>query len=311
MTPSPLAVAPAGPAEPDSPATGEFSLVFLPDTQIYSAEYPELFTSQTQWIVNNRARFNIQAVLHVGDVVDANEPRQWANADAAMRLLDAAEIPYLLAIGNHDYDTIGDAGRQTTGFNAMFPPARYSAHAWWQGGFCEAGHSENAYGRLTIAGQDYLFLSLEFGPRPEVVAWANDVLARYADHWAGLITHSFLYIDGTRVSPGDAHNPKIYPLGATAHDGEDLWRELVSRHANLHWVQSGHHVGGFAAYRADAGCGGTLVHQVFANWQTHTRGGDGWLRLVTLGHGRARVQTYSPALGQAALEPEHRFTVTL
>ncbi|MCC7359878.1 MAG: metallophosphoesterase [Anaerolineales bacterium] len=306
-----MTTAPARPAELDPPAAGEFSLVFLPDTQIYSANYPALFTAQTQWIADNQARYNIQAVLHVGDVVDGNDPRQWANADAAIRILDAVEIPYLIAIGNHDYDSIGDAERRVTGFNATFPPARYTAHAWWRGGFYEAGHSENAYCRLTIAGAEYLLLSLEFGPRPAVVAWANAVLERCHDHWAVLCTHSFLYDDGARVGPGAAHNPKIYPLGATAADGEDLWRQLVSRHANLHWVQSGHHIGGCTAYRADAGRDGTIVHQVFANWQLHTRGGDGRLRLVTLGSGKARVQTYSPALGQAAVEPQDKFTVTL
>ena len=286
-------------------------MVFLPDTQYYARHYPELFMGQTQWVADNRARYNIQAVLHEGDVVDGNDAQQWANAEAAISLLDAAEIPYLIAIGNHDYDTFSDADRRTTAFNATFSPARYTAHAWWQGGFYEAGHTENAYCRLTIGGRAYLLLSLEFGPRQTVIDWANDVLTRYRDHWAVLLTHSFQYSDGTRVGPGDAHNPKIYPLGATAHDGEELWTKLVSRHDNLHWVQSGHHVGGFAAYRCDASRGGTAVHQVFANWQTHTQGGDGWLRLVTLGSSRARVQSFSPALGQVNAAADHKFTVTL
>ena len=48
----------------DLPEAGEFSVVFLPDTQYYSARYPELFRGQTRWIADNRMRFNIQAVLH-------------------------------------------------------------------------------------------------------------------------------------------------------------------------------------------------------------------------------------------------------
>ncbi|MEP7359245.1 MAG: metallophosphoesterase [Anaerolineales bacterium] len=295
----------------DLPEAGEFSIVFLPDTQFYSAHSPDVFLGQTRWIADNRARLNIQAVLHEGDSVDGNLAEQWANAEAAIDILDAAEIPYLIAIGNHDYDTFSDAERRTTAFNAAFPPERYTAHAWWRGGFYEAGHTENAYCLLTIEGAEYLLLNLEFGPRQAVIDWAHDILARYPDRWAVLVTHSYLYIDGTRVGPGDKHNPKIYPLGASANDGEDLWAKLVSLHDNLHWVQSGHHIGGHAAHRKDEGRGGTAVAQVFANWQDAANGGDGWLRLVTFGSGRARVQTFSPALGVVNAEAENKFVITL
>ncbi len=295
----------------DTPAAGEFSIVFLPDTQYYSAHYPETFKAQTQWIADNQVRYNIRAVLHEGDAVDGNEADQWANADAAISILDAAEIPYLIAIGNHDYDTFSDADRRATAYNAAFSPARYAAHAWWQGGFYEAGHTENAYCLLTSGDVDYLFLSLEFGPRQTVIDWANDLLRRYGDHWVILLTHSYLYIDGTRVSAGHEHNPKLYPLGASANDGEDLWAKLVSQHDNIHWVQSGHHIGGNAAYRRDKSRGGTAVHQVFANWQDVAQGGDGWLRLVTFGSNQARVQTFSPTLGLVNAEAGHKFAVTL
>jgi hypothetical protein len=295
----------------DLPLPGEHSLVFLPDTQIYSAQYPEHFLAQMRWVVAQRERFNIQAVLHVGDVVDDHLPEQWAAADAAVRVLEAAGVPYLLAIGNHDYETIGDADRRATGFNATFPPSRYQAQAWWRGGFYEDGHSENAYYRFTLGDTPALALSLEFGPRQAVIDWANDILDQHANHWAVLITHSYLYIDGTRVSPGDAHNPKIYPLGATANDGDDLWAKLVSRHANLHWVQNGHHVDGNVAYRADPGQAGNTVHQVFANWQESPNGGDGWMQLVTLSKQYARVQTFSPTLGLVNRAPGYTFTVEL
>src|SRR5689334_20898930 len=133
----------AGDLALDPPAAGEFSFVFLPDTQYYCCHYPALFRAQTQWIADQRARYHIAAVLHEGDIVDGNGARQWANADAAIRTLEAAEIPYVITIGNHDYDTIADGERRATGFNGTFPPERYTAQAGWQGAFFEAGHSEN------------------------------------------------------------------------------------------------------------------------------------------------------------------------
>jgi hypothetical protein len=295
----------------DPPAPGEFSIACLPDTQMYSQNGPERFLAQTQWIVAQRERYNIQAVLHEGDVVNRNQPEQWANAQAALRLLDAAEIPYLIAIGNHDYDVKADANRLATAFNGLFPPSRYTAHAWWQGDFFEPGRTDNAYCRLTLNGANYLLLNLEFGPRQAVIDWAHIVLDRFADHRAIVVTHSYLYIDGTHVSPGDEHNPKKYPLGATANDGRDLWLKLVSQHDNVRWVQCGHHVGGNVAYRRDETAGGASVHQLFANWQEGPNDGDGWMQLVTFGPHQARVQTFSPTLGQANTEPECKFSAPL
>src|SRR5918911_208090 len=69
----------------------DFSVVVLPDTQYYSESYPQIFNAQTQWIVDNRANYNIQFVLSEGDIVNvADQPVQWQNADAAIKLLDNA-----------------------------------------------------------------------------------------------------------------------------------------------------------------------------------------------------------------------------
>jgi hypothetical protein len=42
----------------------------LPDTQYYSQKYPEIFTQQTQWIVDNAKTQNIVFVSQEGDLVD-------------------------------------------------------------------------------------------------------------------------------------------------------------------------------------------------------------------------------------------------
>ena len=36
-----------------------FSVIVLPDTQLYSANYPNIFCGQTGWIVANQKRLNI------------------------------------------------------------------------------------------------------------------------------------------------------------------------------------------------------------------------------------------------------------
>ena len=81
-----------------------FTVVMLPDTQMYSWKDPSVFRAQTQWIVDNRVKENIVFVTHVGDIVDhGNRESEWVHADTAMDILDGL-LPYSVAIGNHDYD---------------------------------------------------------------------------------------------------------------------------------------------------------------------------------------------------------------
>src|SRR6266536_961699 len=94
-----------------------FTIVLLPDTQYYSEYYPLTYTSQTQWIVNNKASRNIVFVLHEGDVTDVNADFEWQNANASMSLLDGI-VPYALVPGNHD--------QPTNKYNQIFPPSRYA-----------------------------------------------------------------------------------------------------------------------------------------------------------------------------------------
>ena len=97
----------------------DFSVVVLPDTQFYAQSYPQIFNQQTQWIVNNQANYNIQFVLGEGDVVNtAEQAVQWQSADAAVKLLDNANIPYVMAIGNHDYGNEDPSTRDSSAFNS-------------------------------------------------------------------------------------------------------------------------------------------------------------------------------------------------
>jgi len=107
-------------------SSGEFTVVTLPDTQNYSQYYPQILTSQTQWIAANAKALNIQFVLGLGDIVNnGSDTTQYANADASYRVLDNAKIPYLAAIGNHDYKSATPMTRDATVFNSYFGPSRY------------------------------------------------------------------------------------------------------------------------------------------------------------------------------------------
>src|SRR4051812_17033684 len=133
----------------------DFSVIVMPDTQNYSQYYPQIFAAQTQWIVAQRDALNIQLVIGVGDIVnDGSSDAQWQNADAAVKTLDQAGIPYVMAIGNHDYDLQRPQDRKATNFNRYFGPQRYSGAPWYHAeNNYPAGSNENFFATLSMGGK--------------------------------------------------------------------------------------------------------------------------------------------------------------
>ncbi len=286
----------------------DFSVVVLPDTQFYSESHPAIFNAQTQWIVTNSAKYNIPFVLGEGDIVNvADQPAQWQNADAAVKLLDSAKMPYVLPLGNHDYDDFNPSARGTTAFNTYFGPSRYAQYSWYKGGF-PSGTNDNFYAVFTVNGKQYLILALEFLPRPDSLDWAKTVLDANPDKEIIVVTHSFLFVDSTRADQCNNNDN-----GSDGNNqGEDVWQNLLINYPNLSLVLNGHFTAGTASRRADIGINKNLVNEIFANYQSLTNGGDGWMRILTFrpNLNRIDVVTYSPYLNQYKTDSNNQFSVT-
>ena len=285
----------------------DFSIILLPDTQNEAQYYPQVLNSQTQWIAANQANLNIQAVLGLGDIVnDGAELDEQQNADAAIKILDNAGVPYFLAIGNHDYDAAntGAATRDADGFNRWFGPARYAGKSYYQGNF-PTGSNENFYGVLKINGQRYLILVLEYVPRTASLNWAKSIVQANSDKEVIVVTHTFLYYDGTRTDACDTQDL------TRDNDGEETWGAFASLYPNIIMVVNGHLTAKVAARRADLGVNGNLVNQMFSNYQTYPNGGNGWLRILTFhpGSNTISVQTYSPYLNAYKTDGDNQFTI--
>jgi hypothetical protein len=145
---------------------GSTSLAVLPDTERYSDDYPQYFQAQTRWIAENYKRRNIAHVMHLGDITQHNAAPEWDLAKRCFGMLDG-RVPYLLVPGNHDYSE----GRKTL-LNEYFPVADIQKWPTF-GGVYQQGRLENSYHLLRIGQRDWIALGLEFGPRDEVVEWAN------------------------------------------------------------------------------------------------------------------------------------------
>ena len=292
----------------------EFSIILLPDTQNYSTSRPEIFASQTRWIVDNRDDLNIAFVLHEGDFTNHNSIAEWSNADACMSILDG-HVPYVLAVGNHDTGTAGTANvRDVSLFNQYFPVSRFESLPQF-GGVYEPGHMENSYHYFTAGGIDWLVFALEFGPRNEVLDWANQVVTNHPHRRVIVVTHNYMYSDDTLVGPGDSWNPHNYGLcaGATGpeacNDGEEMWANFVKLHENMSFVFSGHTLNDGTGTLVSTGDHGNKVYQMLANYQFEANGGNGYLRVVTFcpDQQEITVQTYSPYLDRYRTEPDQQF----
>jgi hypothetical protein len=213
---------------PPAPAAGSWSLVALPDTQVLVDSYPEIFYSQTAWIAANAERLNIKYVVHEGDITNDSNKDQWEIADHAIRLLDD-RVPYALAIGNHDYS--GD-NRDTSKFDQYFPQSRLAAQPGFIASFEENSAVNGAYG-FTADGQKWLIFVLELGPRDAVLAWVESVLATNPKSRAILVTHAYLFLDGTRfdhTQDNDQYNnPHVYDYvqSGGVNDAQEMWDKLI------------------------------------------------------------------------------------
>ena len=247
------------------------TIVLLPDTQTYAEKFPEIVYAQTDWILKEAS--NIDFVLQQGDLTQNNSDKEWGIIQQAFTKLNG-KVPYILAIGNHD---MGSAPgkfadiRNTELFNQYFPESSMSKLPSFGDTF-EKNKIENAY-YLTKTGKvNWLILTLEFGPRNEVLAWANEILAKYPDRLAIVNTHAYMYSDNTRIGEGDNWRPQAYGVGKdvgdkAVNDGEQIWEKLIRKHANVRFVFSGHILNSGVGTLVSTNDAGLPVYQMLANYQ--------------------------------------------
>lgn len=294
-----------------------FRIVLLPDTQTYSAAYPEIFQAQTQWIAEHAD--SIAFVLQQGDITDRNTEDQWNVAVAAMTRLDGV-VPYVVAVGNHDLGENGHTqDRNSTLFNRFFPYEKYSREPYF-GGAYEPGKMENIWCTFHAGGIDWLVLSLEFGPRDEVLNWAGEVVAAHPHHKVIVNTHAYLYSDDKLMGPGHEWLPQSYGVGSgsvpgAVNNGQEMWDKFVSRYPNIAFVFCGHVLNDGTGCLVSEGVHGNKVCQILANYQGGTigcvNGGNGFLRIVDVdvAQGKVSVRSYSPYTDTYRTEPDQQFVV--
>ena len=272
----------ADPVPPPRVDGGQWSLVVIPDPQSYTQNYgteeaPSFlydgrFDKQTEWIVANRATFNIRFVSDVGDnVQNSGWPMamgEWERAVRALNILHVdrdpnkpAVVPYAVAIGNHDYGTSQPGDPSSTVFEKKLGPGRFrdaqgnvkeALRDWFKGddlGWSYVvdgkevarGSGRNSWQVFSAGGREYLHLCLECAVTDAAIAWAKTVLAAHRGKPTIVTTHAFL--DGGKSGKliGEARRMGRESAGPNrTNSAPEVYDKLMKDEDQVFLVISGH-----------------------------------------------------------------------
>lgn len=248
------------------------------DIQYYTTStYINLYQHSVDWLLQQKSKgTRIQCALHTGDIChQTNALSCWNLFRQAMSTL-SNEIPYYSMIGDHDYmwyDSIHIDERNDTHFNeyVQFPLSMQNVLDQF-----EPGRMENVVIKNTVQGQRLDLLILEFGPRKEVVEWADAYVKEHPDERFIVMTHEYLEKGGDRRVSGLKMVARLQDTTYTTPD--QLWEQLIKCNNNIICVLCGH-VGGLYALTIDTNDFGREVPQIQHNIQSPDYRYDNWLMM--------------------------------
>ncbi len=208
----------------------------------------------------------IPFVAHLGDVVDrADQTQEWEVADAAMRTLDDAALPYSIMSGNHDVRANDEESRDpsTEHYLRYFPTSRGEAQPG-DGGRDACGWHE--WHTFRAEGREFLVISLGWNPSDRAIAWARQVLADHPRLPAILTVHDILNIASDGVT------------AVETNAGLRLWNELIRDNDQIFLTLNGHNHG--SAHLRKTNDFGHSVDQIVWDYQMAYQGGNAYLGLL-------------------------------
>ncbi|MEK7615634.1 MAG: metallophosphoesterase [Patescibacteria group bacterium] len=222
-----------------------YTIVVLPDTQHYvdDAGRAGIFTKQTQWIRDTKAKENIAFVFHVGDIVEnGTNTIEWSRAKKSMGLLDGI-VPYAFSLAAHDW---GISPVNDSLYNKNFPASVFPNLSGVYDK--EPTKTNNTYHTFQVGGTQWLVLALQEHPTDDMLRWGNEVITSHPNHKTIVLNHSYLLASGKR-----------------SLEGENIWNKLVRKHKNIAFTIHGHEWDW--SYLASTGDNGNRIHQIMANFQ--------------------------------------------
>lgn len=261
----------------------EWGLEHVGDTQLYSQATPARFVDQMAYVAAMAKTRKTALMVQVGDWVNReyySQEYQWIGAESAIRGIEQAHIPYLIAWGNHDYSDLRNGRVMLPHY---FPMSRLAASLdgspWRFGG--SHGIADYYY-TGEIAGAKLLVLALGYfsvdSPDDPGVAWAKGVIAAHPDHTVIFAAHNTV------------------GAGTNTWSNKVVATEIVEPHDNVKLVLGGHIAGTGIATNVNAS--GRRAYGVLTDYQSRVYGGQEFMKHVSIDaeNGLIYFNTYSPML---------------
>lgn len=295
----------------------DYTLVMFPDVQTSTHYAPSRYYSQVQWVIDSQSKLNIPMVNYVGDLVDnplgaASTEDEWLSVTNGFDMYKKAGLTWGFCLGNHDYDGSGNVARETTGLDAHIDYNEIYNQKHF-GGYFEEGSLENTYFQFVVDGVKYLYLNLEFGPRDQVIRWANRLIEANQDSRVIIFTHSYLTPASTLTGPDDHYSVDRYGLhnNTNVNNGQKLWDKCFSKHKNVFMVFSGHESDDDVCYQPLIGENGNVVYNFLIDAQgSFSSNGIDMVFMMKINESQKRAYCYwyCPSLGMY-LNTQNQFMI--
>lgn len=225
--------------EPTPFVEGSWTVVVIPDTQNYlvakkrAKNTVHILEGMMDWIVAEREKRNIQVVVHVGDMTNGDNEREWTMIRSVYKKLDNV-VPYVVCEGNHDR-------KHGNLMNDYFKIDDNPLNKETLGGCYEGGKLQNAYYLMEQNKMKYLFLALGENPddRRKNLAWGNQVIKSHPEHRVFLTYHVYMSEASRLLSKDGLPDPT----------GNEAYSRLVMSNPNVEFVTCGH----FGSHRKGTG----------------------------------------------------------
>ena len=221
-----------------NPPAYNFSIMQITDTQTLNSAYlpdnPDLYSLLCNWIVNSSGMYNLQMVVHTGDIINEYwDASQWQDANTGMSILANNGVPYVWCAGNHDQTTddgwsgdpnSGWVGEQYSAFNSL----SFVNDSYWAGDCFEG---KNTAAKFSVGNYNFLVIDIEAFANDSTLSWMRGLLNTYSNLSYNIIVATHVYLSS--------------PNGDFANSiGDGTWevklQNLLNEYPNVFMTLNGH-----------------------------------------------------------------------
>lgn len=269
-----------------------FSIMIVPDIQnyTYTEDRFKYLTSIADYYHSNED--SIDAIIQVGDLTNNNQLWQYENAyNQFFSKFDSTD-QMMYCLGNHDYGSNGSSDIRLSNCPDYMTPI-YDIRM-------EETSYENYVRYMTINGNKYAVLVLEFCTRNNVLDWANNVIQKDSNIPFIIVTHAFLnyygqLFDYTNPNCAIGGSPKQYKMsGDYKNDSKEIFDKIIYNNPNVKLVICGHSL---TPDYINAICIENVIGEkvgcLMVNFQHYTEGGEGIVGLLNIYNDHFVIQSFS------------------